>query len=136
MIVRYDFQPSVFSKEEYDTKGIEIIHRFNGWKTEENEDGTFYLVFVSKNDVQSYLKTWDNHDALFMGNRKNAKKLIWVDDKICYYDEIHCKYELHFHDFYPKEPNIHLVPRLSDDFPISNKICLTDNPDMIGYVLK
>jgi len=42
-------------------------HLFNRWEKEENEDGTFYLVFVWRNGTRYYLSDdgWTEHTKMY-----------------------------------------------------------------------
>jgi hypothetical protein len=120
---------------------------FSGWETEENWDGTFYLVFKTQNNVKMYLQQTEfNRLYLHISNKRyklvdfcsnieSAQKFVFDDD-----ETLVCLTQ-------PKKylgivKNNNLVYRLVEKYVKNNddgfysKVCLTETSCLNNYVLK
>jgi hypothetical protein len=144
MIVGFNSQiPNQWLKEcdEFDINDKkEDDHWFNGWETEENEDGTFYLVFITRKKIKYYLI----HSLLRLtlvqmyDDKGNAQKLVFDDEgtTIKHYNEENEEYKLHLIKNKNNMPDIYLADSKYDDGVFSNKVCLTETSNLNSYVLK
>jgi hypothetical protein len=134
------------NRDEFDINDErEDDHWFSGWEREENEDGTFYLVFIQENKKyylqgsnvgckSNYLFQRNNRHKLsrLCGNIIHAQKLIFGDEgTITYFDKPNRYLRI------VKAQKYYLVEESENDGVFSNKVCLTETSNMNNsYVLK
>jgi hypothetical protein len=120
---------------------------FNGWETEENWDGTFYMVFKTQENKKYYLQQTElNRLYLHTSNKRYklvefcndinmAQKLVFDDDETIVYSTQPKKY-------LGIVKNNNLVYRLvekyvkNDDDGFYSKVCLTETSCLNSYTLK
>jgi len=120
---------------------------FSGWETEENEDGTFYMVFRTIENKKYYLQKTELN-TLYLHTSNKRYKLVDITDNI------ECAQKLVFDDdetivciaqtkkYLGIIKNNNLVYRLvekyvkNDDDGFYSKVCLTETSCLNNYVLK
>jgi hypothetical protein len=145
-IVGLNKQKRLFVKEcdDFDINDEkEDDHLFNGWEREENEDGTFYLVFITKKQHKYYLRGsrlcqeyayYDEMVQTVSLDIKKAQKLVLDEEETILFHET--KYKLHSRRDEDND-TFYLSLRETVDDPLSRKVCLTETSNINNcYVLK
>jgi hypothetical protein len=146
IIVGLNKQKYLFVKEcdEFDMDiSREDDDLFNGWQKEENEDGTFYLVFITKKQRKYYLrgsmfceelKMYDELVSCVCVYTEQAQKLVLDEEQTILFHET--KYKLHSRRD-EDDGYLYLSLRKTVDDALLCKVCLTETSNLdSSYVLK